>query len=128
MPILRLARLARFRPEGLARFWPEGLGEILRTLALGLEGILRTLALGLAGIFRTLALAPRALALGLIGAWRLLISPLFPGRCRFWPSCSDYAGVAFRRLPFFRALRLTALRLLKCNPWHPGGVDPPPES
>ena len=117
MPVLRLARLARFRPEGLARFWPEGLGEILRTLALGLAGILRTLAL-----------APRALALGLIGAWRLLISPLFPGRCRFWPSCSDYAGVAFRRLPFFRALRLTALRLLKCNPWHPGGVDPPPES
>ena len=117
MPILRLARLVRFRPEGLARFWPEGLGEILRTLALGLEGI-----------FRTLALGPRALALGLIGAWRLLISPLFPGRCRFWPSCSDYAGVAFRRLPFFRALRLTALRLLKCNPWHPGGVDPPPES
>ena len=116
MPVLRLARLARFRPEGLARFWPEGLGEILRALALGL-----------AGIFRTLALAPRALALGLIGAWRLLISPLFPGRCRFWPSCSDYAGVAFRRLPFFRALRLTALRLLKCNPWHPGGVDPPPE-
>ena len=116
MPVLRLARLARFRPEGLARFWPEGLGEILRTLALGL-----------AGIFRTLALAPRTLALGLIGAWRLLISPLFPGRCRFWPSCSDYAGVAFRRLPFFRALRLTALRLLKCNPWHPGGIDPPPE-
>ena len=117
MPVLRLARLARFRPEGLARFWPEGLAGILRTLALGLEGILRTLAL-----------APRALALGLIGAWRILISPLFPGRCRFWPSCSDYAGTAFRRLPFFRALRLTALRLLKCNPWHPGGVDPPPES
>ena len=69
----------------------------------------------------------RAAALGLIGAWRILISPLFPGRCRFWPSCSDYAGTAFRRLPFFRALRLTLLRLLKCNPWHPGGIDPPPE-
>ena len=69
----------------------------------------------------------RWLALGMIRGYKYFVSPLFPGACRFWPSCADYAAESFRRFSFFRALRLTSARILKCNPWHPGGEDPPPE-
>ncbi|PIE02155.1 MAG: membrane protein insertion efficiency factor YidD [Acidobacteria bacterium] len=58
--------------------------------------------------------------------YRKLISPMFPPTCRFYPSCSSYGLQAFRTFPFFKALGLTVWRVLRCNPWNPGGYDPLP--
>ena len=56
------------------------------------------------------------------------ISPAFPPRCRFEPSCSAYAAEALEVHGAARGSWLALRRLLKCAPWHPGGVDlvPPP--
>lgn len=62
-------------------------------------------------------------ALFLIRAYKLCISPYFGDCCRFYPTCSDYAADAFRKRGFFRGCWLTVKRLLKCGPWHPGGLD-----
>jgi hypothetical protein len=67
------------------------------------------------------------LALKTIELYRRFLSPLLGGRCRFHPSCSVYAHGCFERLDFFPALGRTAWRLLKCQPLHPGGVDPVPD-
>lgn len=58
-----------------------------------------------------------------IRAYRLLVSPLFGPRCKFHPSCSQYALDALRELGFVRGAVLAAWRLLRCNPWSHGGVD-----
>lgn len=68
----------------------------------------------------------RSLFLGLIRLYRIVARPLLGPRCRFAPSCSEYAEEALRSLPAGRALRLTVSRLLRCHPLHPGGVDPVP--
>ena len=59
----------------------------------------------------------------LIRGYRDWISPFFPDSCRFYPSCSQYALESYQKLGFYRATYLSFLRLLKCNPFHPGGVD-----
>jgi len=46
-----------------------------------------------------------------------------PKRCRFYPSCSHYAHDAYTHFGFWKATQLTIKRLLKCHPFHPGGVD-----
>ncbi|HLY03474.1 MAG TPA: membrane protein insertion efficiency factor YidD [Candidatus Cybelea sp.] len=65
----------------------------------------------------------RAAALGLIRAYQLVISPLLPPACRFYPSCSHYAATAVREHGLVRGSWLALSRLARCNPWHPGGVD-----
>lgn len=68
----------------------------------------------------------RQITAGFIKFYRFLISPVLAGlgcRCRFHPSCSEYALDAFRIHPTARALKITALRVLKCGPWHNGGID-----
>jgi uncharacterized protein len=65
----------------------------------------------------------RFLILGLIRAYQLLLSPLFPPACRFYPSCSHYAAVAVEEYGVTQGLLLALQRLARCNPWHPGGVD-----
>lgn len=62
--------------------------------------------------------------IGLIRLYQKLISPLFPARCRFYPTCSAYAVQAVERYGVLRGGWLTARRLSKCHPWHPGGYDP----
>ncbi|WP_028506283.1 membrane protein insertion efficiency factor YidD [Ruminococcus sp. FC2018] len=59
----------------------------------------------------------------LVGLYRRFISPLFPARCKYYPSCSAYSAQAFRMHGFFKGLLLTVWRLLRCNPWSLGGVD-----
>jgi putative membrane protein insertion efficiency factor len=54
------------------------------------------------------------------------ISPALPPRCRFYPTCSAYAAEAVGRHGAGRGSWLTLVRLLKCAPWHAGGVDPVP--
>lgn len=66
-----------------------------------------------------------------LGAVRLLelykrrLSPLLPPSCRFTPTCSEYARLALIRHGLGRGSALTLLRLMRCQPLHPGGVDLP---
>ncbi|MFY9665967.1 MAG: membrane protein insertion efficiency factor YidD [Candidatus Cybelea sp.] len=69
----------------------------------------------------------RLLLVGLIRLYQLLISPLLPRACRFYPSCSQYAVVALSEHGVLRGCWLAANRLARCHPWHPGGVDLVPE-
>ena len=64
----------------------------------------------------------------LIKGYRYCISPFLPASCRFYPSCSQYALESYLKLGFCRATYLSLLRLLKCNPFHPGGVDAVPDA
>ena len=64
----------------------------------------------------------------LIKFYRYVISPLLgPPRCRFYPSCSDYGLEAIQRYGAVRGSYLTLKRLLKCHPFHEGGIDPVPD-
>ncbi|HJT04173.1 MAG TPA: membrane protein insertion efficiency factor YidD [Pseudonocardiaceae bacterium] len=58
--------------------------------------------------------------------YRRWISPVLPPSCRFHPSCSAYAIEALTVHGVLRGSCLTIWRLLRCGPWHPGGVDPVP--
>lgn len=54
------------------------------------------------------------------------ISPNHPPRCRFTPSCSQYAKECYQKYGFMKASLLTTKRLMKCNPLFKGGYDPVP--
>ncbi|BBL72902.1 membrane protein insertion efficiency factor YidD [Methylogaea oryzae] len=69
----------------------------------------------------------RILLLWLIKAYRYFLSPWVGYHCRFHPTCSCYALTAVERFGAMRGLYLTTRRLLRCHPWHPGGLDPVPE-
>ncbi|MFF3568348.1 membrane protein insertion efficiency factor YidD [Nocardia jiangxiensis] len=76
---------------------------------------------------RTLAALPAKLLIFLIELYRTYVSPTRMPVCRFTPTCSEYAVTALRTRGLFIGLGLTAVRLAKCAPWHPGGWDPVPE-
>ncbi len=61
-----------------------------------------------------------------IRGYQKFISPLFGAHCRFYPSCSEYGVQAVTKHGSGRGLIMTLRRLLKCGPWHPGGIDPVP--
>lgn len=65
-------------------------------------------------------------ALLLLRGYKLIISPLFAGSCRFLPSCSDYAAEAIARYGVGRGSWLAAKRLARCQPFCAGGHDPVP--
>jgi uncharacterized protein len=62
--------------------------------------------------------------LGVLRLYRLLLSPYIPTSCRFHPTCSSYAMEAIEKKGLCKGVFVTLLRLLKCNPFHPGGFDP----
>jgi putative membrane protein insertion efficiency factor len=69
--------------------------------------------------------AARVLLL-MIEAYRLLLSPIFGGYCRYQPTCSAYGQEAIRKHGAWRGSRLALRRILRCHPFRPGGYDPVP--
>ncbi|MBO6557548.1 MAG: membrane protein insertion efficiency factor YidD [Pseudomonadales bacterium] len=63
----------------------------------------------------------------LIRTYQLTLSALLGSRCRFHPSCSAYAATAIEQHGVIRGAQLSATRICKCHPFHPGGYDPVPE-
>ena len=59
-----------------------------------------------------------------IRLYQRLLSPVFGQRCKYYPSCSEYAAQAIGRFGILRGLVLAGWRLLRCNPWSHGGFDP----
>jgi putative membrane protein insertion efficiency factor len=70
-----------------------------------------------AGLATRVALAP-------IRFYQRFISPALPRRCKYHPTCSDYAVQAIRRYGILRGAVLAGWRVLRCNPWSHGGYDP----
>ena len=65
----------------------------------------------------------RYLGIALVWLYRATFGALFPTTCKYHPSCSAYASLAYRRHGPVRGTLKTAWRLLRCNPWSRGGVD-----
>jgi putative membrane protein insertion efficiency factor len=78
------------------------------------------------GVVRLRRLPVRVVLL-LVELYRAYISPMRLPTCRFTPTCSQYAVDALTEYGLIRGGWLTALRLVRCGPWHRGGWDPIPE-
>ena len=63
----------------------------------------------------------------LIRFYQVVISPIKPPTCRFYPTCSQYGLEAIQRYGAIKGGLMTIKRIAKCHPFHPGGVDPVPE-
>jgi uncharacterized protein len=68
--------------------------------------------------------ALRAIAIAPIRLYQRVLSPMVGERCKYYPSCSEYAAQAITRFGILRGLVLAGWRLLRCNPWSHGGFDP----
>jgi putative membrane protein insertion efficiency factor len=66
----------------------------------------------------------RLAAIAPIRLYQTLVSPFLGERCKYYPSCSEYAAQAISRFGILRGLVLAGWRLLRCNPWSHGGFDP----
>ena len=67
----------------------------------------------------------RRVALAAVRAYRATIGQIIGGRCKYYPSCSQYALDAYQHYGVVRGTILTGWRLLRCNPFSHGGVDHP---
>jgi uncharacterized protein len=65
--------------------------------------------------------------ISLIRFYQIVISPIKPPTCRFYPTCSQYGLEAVQRYGALKGGWLTIKRISKCHPFHPGGLDPVPE-
>ena len=68
----------------------------------------------------------KRLALGLIMFYKRAISPMIPPSCRFEPTCSMYTYQAIQKYGVIRGSWMGFRRILRCNPFNPGGYDPVP--
>jgi putative membrane protein insertion efficiency factor len=68
----------------------------------------------------------KKIALAIIKVYKFLISPMLGRNCRFYPTCSEYTHEAIQKHGLLKGLLLGTKRLLKCHPFHSGGVDPVP--
>jgi putative membrane protein insertion efficiency factor len=66
----------------------------------------------------------RSVAIAPIRVYQRLLAPALGNRCKYHPSCSEYAAQAIGRFGILRGLVLATWRLLRCNPWSHGGFDP----
>ena len=65
--------------------------------------------------------------IGIIRFYQIVISPLKPPTCRFYPTCSHYGLESVKRFGAIKGGWLAIKRILKCHPFHPGGIDPVPD-
>ncbi len=69
----------------------------------------------------------KSLVLGMLRIYQRFISPFLPPSCRFTPTCSQYTYVAIDRFGILKGGWMGAKRIVRCNPFNPGGYDPVPE-
>jgi len=67
----------------------------------------------------------KSFLLWVLGSYKRWVSPLLPPACRFVPTCSEYARLAILKHGVARGSWMAGGRLLRCQPFHPGGVDLP---
>ncbi|MDH4204250.1 MAG: membrane protein insertion efficiency factor YidD [Desulfobacteraceae bacterium] len=65
-------------------------------------------------------------ALMFIRAYQFILSPILAPACRFYPTCSEYAYQSILRYGLLKGFLLALKRILRCHPFHPGGIDPVP--
>lgn len=68
----------------------------------------------------------KTILISIIKFYRNYISPMTPPTCRFYPTCSQYGMEAIDTHGAIKGSYLTIKRILKCHPFHPGGIDPVP--
>jgi putative membrane protein insertion efficiency factor len=68
---------------------------------------------------------PARVVIGLVRGYQIALSPIFGGQCRFHPSCSQYFILAVEKYGVVSGSLRGAWRILRCNPFCPGGYDPP---
>ncbi|MGG0409304.1 membrane protein insertion efficiency factor YidD [Peribacillus simplex] len=69
----------------------------------------------------------KKILMGIIRFYQVALSPLKPPTCRFYPTCSHYGLEAINRFGPIKGSWLALIRILKCHPFHPGGIDLVPE-
>ena len=72
-------------------------------------------------------MSPGRLVMWMVRGYQRLISRYTPPTCRFHPTCSQYGLVAIQKHGLLCGLVLGSWRILRCNPWSAGGIDPVPE-
>lgn len=77
-------------------------------------------------IWKIIVAIPVQILMGLIWIYKYTISPLFPGACRYTPTCSEYGMQALKKHGFFKGILLTIKRISRCHPWGGSGYDPVP--
>lgn len=82
----------------------------------------------LGSIKRIICLFPQKICVGIIKLYQIIISPLFPASCRFYPTCSQYGITALKRFGFIKGSYLTIRRIIRCRPGGNYGYDPVPET
>jgi putative membrane protein insertion efficiency factor len=78
-----------------------------------------------ADVLRVVLHIPAQLLIAVVRLYQWLISPLLGRRCRFEPSCSAYFIESVRKYGAMRGTARGIWRICRCNPWNPGGDDPP---
>ena len=76
-------------------------------------------------VWAWLAHLPAGCVIGLVRGYQKFLSPIFGGQCRFHPSCSQYFILAVEKYGVISGSLRGAWRILKCQPFHRGGYDPP---
>ena len=77
--------------------------------------------------FRSSAMGiPKSILIGLIYFYQYTFSYFLGGRCRFYPSCSEYGLEAIQAHGAFKGTLLIMKRIARCHPWNEGGIDPVP--
>ncbi len=76
-------------------------------------------------VLRLLLSIPGLLLIGLVRLYQWTIGPMLGRRCRFEPSCSQYFIESVRKYGAIRGALRGIWRICRCNPWNPGGDDPP---
>lgn len=75
--------------------------------------------------WRVLVRLPSGLLVAIVRLYQIFLSPIFGRQCRFHPTCSAYFIEAVQKYGAVRGSLKGVWRICRCNPWNPGGFDPP---